>query len=119
MNKKMAGEFVMTLFHARTAAHVLHLNATSYAQHVALSGFYDDIVGLVDAFAEAYQGRYGLIETYPAGYKHPTDAVAFFTQLRKWVEERRAECEVTELQNMIDEILSLLDSTIYKLKFLK
>ncbi len=120
MNKKLAGELVMTLFHARTAAHVLHLQTKSYAEHKALNKFYDGIIDLADGIAEAYQGIYGLLEFPKEAYKQPADAVRFLTQLRSWVADNRAEvCDDSEIQNAIDEVQSLIDSTLYKLRFLK
>jgi len=54
-------DFVGMLFLARDVAHSAHLNTRSYAKHVALNEFYDGIIDLADKFAEAYQGKYGLI----------------------------------------------------------
>ena len=54
-------DFVGTLFLARDVAHSVHLNTRSFAKHSALNEFYDGIVDLADKFAEAYQGRHGLI----------------------------------------------------------
>ena len=56
-----ANEFLGLLFLARDVAHSVHLNTRSYSKHVALNIFYERIVGVADDFAEAYQGRYGLI----------------------------------------------------------
>ena len=44
----MVGEFILLCFHARTNAHVLHLETRSYAAHKALNEFYDEIVDLAD-----------------------------------------------------------------------
>ena len=117
-----AGELVMRCFHARTAAHVLHLKTRSYAAHKALNEFYDEIVDLTDSFAEAYQGEYGLIGSYPATYRPYNDPLPMLDELVEWINEHRAECcdkADTYLQNMIDEIVSLIRSTQYKLKNLK
>ena len=54
-------DFVGTLFLARDVAHSVHLNTRSFAKHSALQSFYDEVVELADKFAEAYQGRHGLI----------------------------------------------------------
>ena len=54
-------DFVGALFLARDVAHSVHLNTRSYAKHMALNEFYDNIVDLTDKFAETYQGRHGLI----------------------------------------------------------
>ena len=54
-------DFVGLFFLARDVTHSVHLNTRSYSKHVALNIFYDRIVGVTDDFAEAYQGRHGLI----------------------------------------------------------
>ena len=56
-----ASDFVGILFLARDVAHSVHLNTRSFSKHSALNTFYDGIVDHADAFAEAYQGRNGLI----------------------------------------------------------
>lgn len=115
-------EFVGLLFAARDVAHSAHLSTRSYAKHVALNGFYDGIIDLADKFAEAYQGRYGLI----GAVKMPTSSKAsnileFIEGSLKDVEKMRYDvCDKsdTALQNIIDEIVGLYLTTIYKLKFL-
>jgi hypothetical protein len=117
-----AGELIMRCFHARTAAHILHLKTRSYAAHKALNDFYDAIVPLTDAFAEAYQGDYGLIEDYPARYTPYAVPLDMVTDLSDWISAHRKDCcdeDDSYLQNIIDEIVALLRSTEYKLRFLK
>ncbi len=53
--------FMGHLFLARDVTHSVHLNTRSYAKHKALGHFYEDLIELADKFAEAYQGRKGLI----------------------------------------------------------
>ena len=48
----MIGRLILTLFHARTAAHVLHLTTKSYAVHVALNEFYEKLIPLTIAIEE-------------------------------------------------------------------
>lgn len=118
---KMASEFVLRLFHARTAAHILHLKTRSYAEHKALNEFYDEIVGLADDFAEMYQGEYSqLLEMSGIeGYKTPPTPLALIGGLTNWIDNNREEvCDSSECQNVIDEIMKLCHSTYYKLKFL-
>ena len=54
-------DFVGMMFLARDVTHSVHLNTRSYAKHKALQKFYENIIDLADGFAEAYQGRHGLI----------------------------------------------------------
>ena len=114
-------ELVTRCFQARTEGHISHLGTSSFAAHKALNEFYDEIVDLVDAYAEAVQGRYGLMK-FPAirpKIGDPSKPVTIPTELRDWIDANRKQCgEVSELQNMIDEIVTLCDSTIYKLRFL-
>jgi DNA-binding ferritin-like protein len=115
-------DFVGTLFLARDVAHSVHLNTRSFAKHSALNSFYDEIVELADKFAEAYQGRHGLIGPISLmSAKKTTNIVEFLEDSLGDIEKMRYEvCEKsdTALQNIIDEIVGLYLSTLYKLKFL-
>lgn len=115
-----AAELVCRLFQARTAAHMAHLQTRSYAEHKALDGFYNDVVGLADSFAETYQGIFGIIEAYP-NCPLPTGRSADWIEaLRLWCEKNREACcqGKTTLENILDEISALCASTVYKLRFL-
>lgn len=117
-----AAEFVGMMFLARDVAHSVHLNTRSYSKHVALNAFYDEIVELADKFAEAYQGRHGLIG--PIALMNAKNTANILDFLQGQIEEidkcRYEVCDKTDtpLQNIIDEIVGLYLSTVYKLKFL-
>ena len=115
-------DFVGTLFLARDVAHSVHLNTRSFAKHSALNSFYDDIVDLADKFAEAYQGRHGLIGPISLmSAKKTTNIIEFLEDSLADIEKMRYEvCEKsdTAIKNIIDEIIGLYLSTLYKLKFL-
>ena len=114
--------FVGHLFLARDVAHSAHLNTRSYAKHQALGAFYDGVIELADKFAEAYQGRHGLIGPISLQSATKTNSVLeFLEDSLKTLESMRYEvCDKsdTPLQNIIDEIVGLYLSTLYKLKFL-
>lgn len=115
-------EFVMMLLHSVTNAHILHLQTNSYSKHKALETYYNEIGDLVDSFVEAYQGRYELMTMGYAIYGLPSkDATAYITHLSEEVYRLRHSGPFpkdTELQNIVDEIAALIDSTLYKLRFL-
>jgi hypothetical protein len=115
-------EFIGCLFLARDVTHSVHLNTRSYAKHVALQGFYEEIVGLADGLAEAYQGRHGLIGSITLHSAKKTSNIVEFLQGQvEEIESSRYEVvdkSDTVLQNQIDEILALYLSTLYKLRFL-
>lgn len=115
-------EFIGMLFLARDVTHSVHLNTRSYAKHKALGSFYDGIIDLADSFAEAYQGRHGLIGGISLQSHDKTANVIEF--LQKQLDEIEAvRYDVvpksdTALQNMIDGIVELYLTTLYKLRFL-
>ena len=115
-------DFVGTLFLARDVTHSVHLNTRSFAKHSALNSFYDEIVDLADKFAEAYQGRHGLIGPITLmSAKKTSNVVEFLQDQLAEIEANRYKfCDEDDsaIQNIIDEIISLYLSTLYKLKFL-
>lgn len=114
-----AANFVAALLHSATNAHFMHLQTKSYAQHVALGGYYDEIVDLTDKWAEAYQGKYNIISEYPADFRLAKEPKAYFAQLVQFVDTiRDALPDDKELQNLVDGIADLVVSTLYKIKHL-
>lgn len=122
MEKYKVGEFIGTLLHSATIAHFMHLQTTSYAAHVALGTYYDEIVDLVDAVAESVQGCYGnIIRDYPNMFSNAEiEPLAYMESLKNYVSESRQNLpQDSNIQNEIDNIATLIDSTLYKLRFLK
>jgi hypothetical protein len=117
-----ASDFVGYLFLARDVTHSVHLNTRSYAKHKALQKFYENIVDLADTFAEMYQGRHGLIGGISLQTaKKTTNVVEFLENQLQEIEDCRYDVvdeKDTALQNIIDEIVGLYLTTLYKLKFL-
>jgi hypothetical protein len=117
-----AADFVGTLFLARDVAHSVHLNTRSFAKHSALNEFYENIVGLADKFAEAYQGKYGLIGPISLmSAKKTTNIIEFLQDQADEIEKVRYDVvdrACTPIHNIIDEIVGQYLSTLYKLKFL-
>lgn len=118
-------ELVARCFDARTTAHFAHLMTTSYAQHMALGGFYDAIAEAADELAECLMGVEGRFKVFPLlTPQAPTDLQAmldYLTDLHAWTAKNRDRVAdgSTELQNLVDEILAVIDRTFYKLKNLK
>lgn len=131
-------ELVARCFAARTSAHLAHLTTTSYAQHVALGDFYDAIASGADEFIECHMGIFGKLDPadFPTVRLGAGDQITQLTDLRTWIAAHREECceageqgdaeeaesadvDCTELANLIDNILAVIDRAIYKLKFLK
>lgn len=112
--------FATTLFEIEVNAHIKHLQTKSFEEHSALNTLYNDIVGLRDKFIEDYQGKFGII----SGYKQITisegiDMIIYLTNKTSEIESFRDVIKGGFLQQDIDDIQSLLYTTIYKLKNLK
>lgn len=119
MNDNMA-LFAATLLHSATNTHFFHWSTDSYSKHKALGNYYDGIVDLVDDLVEAYMGCYQQIKVFPSTYHQPKEPVKYLESLKNFVDEARKDLpQETQLQNIIDEIAQLIDSTLYKLRFLK
>ena len=80
------------------------------------------MIDLADKFAEAYQGRHGLIGPISLHSARKTsNIVEFLEDSLKEIEDMRYKvCDKSDsaLQNIIDEIVELYLTTLYKLKFL-
>jgi uncharacterized protein YggL (DUF469 family) len=117
-----ACDFVGILFLARDVTHSVHLNTRSYSKHKALQKFYENIIDLADGFAEAYQGRHGLMGPISLqSAKKTTNVIDFLQNQLEEIEANRYKiCDETDsaIQNLIDEVIALYLSTLYKLRFL-
>jgi DNA-binding ferritin-like protein len=112
--------FLATMLHSATNTHFFHWSTDSYAKHKAFAKYYDSIIDLTDAFAESYMGKYGKFTSFPSVYHQPKDPIRYMESLQSFVKEARQDLpQDSELQNIIDEIADLINSTAYKLKFLK
>lgn len=118
------GEFAGHMLCTAVAAHFMHWSTTSFAAHKALGEYYEAIPDLVDTVVEAYQGCYGLVGRFQARMDNPRGKgqealVSYFEDQKDYVEKTRKRLpDRSELQNEIDAIAALIDSTLYKLRFL-
>jgi len=112
------------LLHSRTQTHSFHFGVKgvgSLSAHLALEVYYNSIVELVDGLVEAYQGQYGLIKLQPvSGLDTNNDIkniIAYFDKLSQAVAKLRKDekLQMSWLQNDIDNIVTLIYSTKYKL----
>jgi hypothetical protein len=120
--KKDTQQFVGILFMARDYAHKAHLNTDSYSEHKALEGFYNTIDDLADSFVEAWQGRnLDFIGDFSIPDMPKSQPITSMKSILTKIEAARS-CvpeNDTALNNIVDEIVALCLSTIYRLAFLK
>lgn len=118
----MITELVQRVFASRNAAHLQHWASKSYAEHVALGDFYDGVIGKIDSIVEAYQGIFGLIDK--ADLKDVSTDKDIHDLLKAdliWINKHRDKLakDITPIENMVDELMALYMSTLYKLENLK
>ena len=109
--------FALALLNSATCAHLQHWQTRNYATHKALGKYYVAIPDLVDKLVETYMGRNGMVGDFEEEFEIEKDPVRYFKALQKYVDESRKHLpKDSELQNIIDEILDLINSTLYKLQ---
>ena len=116
-------DMVSILLHSQTQVHIFHLQTKSYAEHKALQGYYEGIDALVDGLIESYQGKYDIITQYNSvkneDYKSNEQVIKYFKALDTMIDKNRKEVKESFIQNQIDTVQELINSTVYKLRFLK
>jgi hypothetical protein len=121
MNKELE-TLIAYLMHSRTQTQVFHLQTRSYAEHIALGTYYGDIVDLLDGLIESYQGRYGIIKDYENfkinPYTGKPQLETYLKAMSKKVNDTHGKVKETFIQNQLDTIDELINSTLYKIKFL-
>ena len=109
--------FSLALLNSATCAHLLHWQTKNYATHKALKKYYETIPDLIDRLVESYMGRYGAVGEFEEEFEIDKDPTKYFKALQKYVDANRKHIpDDSELQNTIDEILDLINSTLYKLQ---
>lgn len=113
-------EFVSILRNSSPQAHIFHNQTTSFSEHMALGGYYEEILNKIDGLVESIQGVYPTIVQYKSGqYKDwvSTDnTIQYFKALYNYVQsERKTIYQESWVQNQVDEVSELISSTLYKL----
>ncbi len=116
-------EMVSKLRFSVEQTQVYHWQSQSYAEHIALNEYYDGIPAIVDGIVESYQGKYGIQKGYRLfevrDYSTPEEVINFLKKLDEDVEMLRQSIKETYIQNQIDNVLQLIETTVYKLENLK
>lgn len=115
------GAFIGKMFQMRDITHLLHLKASgtgSYAEHMALGGFYDDLLTFIDTIAEIYQSSELLDIRIPATVIDKT-SIEYISTFKKDIKAYKDKCDWDEVVNLLEEVMALCSAAVYKLKFLK
>lgn len=118
ISKNTIDYFCSYLFCVRNNLHILHLNTSSYAEHVALGDAYDGVLEIADSLVETAQTERLLTIEVPT-HRVTTTPLNYIKEVLNWVREYRNVFPYSFQQNEIDTLELLLSKTIYKLTFLK
>jgi hypothetical protein len=116
MNHDAIKKLLATLMCGQVCLRLIHWNTTSYAEHKAIGKLYDHLADLTDTLAETYMGIYGRFGNIPCSHGDLPDAVGYVAEMADFVQSVRVELpNDTQLQNIVDEIASAIDTTNYLL----
>jgi len=114
------------LMNARTSIHKLHLKVKgegSYAAHKALNELYDALPDHADTLIEGYQGAAEKLLSYkevsPRTLDTVADAVNYLRDIYAMVNKLQGMLPYSEIVNNLDLVKDSINSTKYKLLFLK
>jgi hypothetical protein len=122
----MVAACAMELMNARNSFHILHLKVTgegSYAAHKALNELYDQIPDFVDTLMEGYQGATEKIlkcsYLAPRTLEDVSDGVNYLRDIYGMINKLQGKLPYSEIVNNLDLVKDAINSTKYKLLFLK
>ncbi len=122
----MTSACVFELMNAATSIHKLHLKVTgigSFAAHKALNELYDALPDHADDLAEGYQGASEKLLTYteksPKTLNTLAEGIDYIREMIEMVADLQKKMPYSEIVNELDNVKSTLNSTKYKLLFLK
>lgn len=96
-----------------------HLRSAKYGKHIALQEFYEEMPDKVDDLIEAWMGAYGKkIGNYINIISSANmNTLTYLKELRKVAKQGYALMNgEAELEALLDDIVELIDSTLYKVK---
>ena len=116
-------EFISVLRNSSPQVHIFHNQTQVYSEHVALGGYYDDVLDIIDRLTETYTALYGEIVGYKAiaykDYVSKDETLTYFKGLYQYVQTNRTVFTDSFLQNIVDELSELITQTIFRLNLNK
>ena len=116
-------QLVSVLLHSVSQTHLMHWKTDSFSQHMALGEFYDEMSDAVDSLVEEYQGKFSKkIGTLSVEFLPADNPLYYLSDLADEIKKFRSASDFpkdSEIQNEVDNIANLVNTTLYKLRFLK
>jgi DNA-binding ferritin-like protein len=112
-----ASRLLMVLLHSATIAHVMHWKTSSFSIHKALGKYYEQMPDLVDTLAESLFGKYSTITDFEDHFMMEDLPLQYMTEIQDYVtSQRKLITQDSEIQNAVDAVMELLNTTVYKLR---
>jgi hypothetical protein len=113
----MIEQLVSRVFAARDVAHREHHRTSSYAAHMALGDFYEQIIEQIDEIVECYQGQFDLIGDYQVETSPVININAWLAAEMDWISSNAEEISNGDgsIENLIDGLIAIYQRTLYKL----
>ena len=112
-------DFLSILRNSSPQVHIFHNQTKVYSEHVALGGYYDDVLDIIDRIAETYTALYGEIEGYTSmpyrDYVSKEETINYFKALYQYVQDNRSIFKESFIQNIVDELSELIAQTLFRL----
>lgn len=116
---KLAAELQESVLHAWK----LHLKSKKYSVHVILEEYYNEALEIIDGLIEHYQGicKCNIVDDrIPLMCIKNDDPIIYFTELKNYLikfvnNSNNFNERTSEIKSDIDDLMRLIDSTLYKL----
>lgn len=119
LRAKGNGSIVTAMLGIRDQIKVYHWQTKSFARHKATDDFVTTLDGLIDSFVEVYMGKYGRPKVSGSIKLHnfsESAAKSFVSKQTAYLTKalpRKLKSTDTDLLNIRDEILALVNKTMY------
>ena len=117
--KTSPASVMSSLWELQVLGHIAHLQANSYAVHMALGTLYEELPDLIDRFVENSQGSGPVIKGYSVSVNDSKDINKTLQECRAKVSSLRASVTDSSLAQILDDVIELISTTVYKLERLK
>lgn len=121
----LRASFLGTLLHSISRVLELHLLEKSYVNHVALGELYESLVDNIDELVEIDLGQNGYVNGYVDENNElwSTDPLTYLNNLVGFININKNkiynEVDNSSIFTKLDDIIKIIDITIYKIKNLE
>ncbi len=114
----MITQLVARVFATRNAVHLAHWKTKSYAEHMALGDFYDELIDRIDDVVEKYQGAFDLIGDVKLKDASVSNIARHLSDEAEWIESNMTELSggSAAVENLLQDLAGVYFKTVYKLR---